>query len=126
MWAQIASALLGIWLMAAPALLGYHDPARTNDYIVGPLAASIGFIAVWEVTRALRWANLVLGIWLVIAPWVLGYDPGTTVHSTIAGLLLIALAWVRGPMTRQYGGGWRSLLPRRSPAQESPQAGNDQ
>jgi hypothetical protein len=51
MWAQCLNAMLGIWLMAAPTILGYGGPARTNHQIVGPLAVSCAVIALWEVTR---------------------------------------------------------------------------
>jgi hypothetical protein len=50
MWAQLINALLGMWLMAAPAVLGYIGPARTNDRIIGPLAAGAALIAIWETT----------------------------------------------------------------------------
>ena len=39
MWPRLVSIALGAWLMAAPALLDYGDPARTSDRIVGPLSA---------------------------------------------------------------------------------------
>ena len=111
MWAQLASCLLGVWLMAAPAVLGYGDPARTSDHIVGPLAASFAFVAVWQVTRSLRWANLPLGAWLLVAPWVLGYELVPLLNSSAVGLLLMGLACVRGKVTQRFGGGWASLLP---------------
>ena len=110
MWAQVASTLLGLWLMAAPAVLGYGDPARDADRIAGPLAASFAFIAVWDVTRGLRWLNVPLGTWLLVAPWLLGYGPTATVNSTVVGILLLALAFVRGAVSQQFGGGWASLL----------------
>ena len=110
-WAQLASALLGVWLMIAPALLGYGGSAQTNDRIVGPLIAAFGFVAAWGVTRSLRWANLPLGVWLLVAPWVLGYGPIPTVNSLVVGVLVIALAFIRGRVTESYAGGWSSLLP---------------
>lgn len=57
---------LGIWLMAAPALLGYTGAPRTNDYIVGPIVASVAMIALSEVVRPLRWMNFALGLWVDI------------------------------------------------------------
>ena len=36
MLAQLINAMLGIWLMAAPTILGYGGPARPNHQIVGP------------------------------------------------------------------------------------------
>ncbi len=73
MWARLLSAAAGIWLMTAPAVLRYSNPAQTNDRIIGPIVASISIIAIWQVTRAIRWLNLPLGAWLILAPALLGY-----------------------------------------------------
>jgi len=109
MWAQILNVLLGLWLMAAPAVLGYAGPAAVNDYIVGPLAASFATVALWEATRPLRWANLALGLWLLIAPWVLGYGWTALANSTLVGVLLMAFSFVSGQLQHRFGGGWASL-----------------
>lgn len=111
MWSQIASALLGVWLMAAPTVLGYGPPTRANDHIVGPMATSLAIIAIWETTRPLRWVNVGLGLWLLSAPWVLAYGEWIpTGNSLLAGLLLVTFGLVRGQFKHAYGGGWRSLL----------------
>ena len=111
MWAQLINTLLGLWLMSAPAVLGYGAPAATNDRIVGPVAATFACVAIWEVTRAVRWINLALGIWLLPAPWVLGYESiAATVNALCAGLLLAAMACVRGKMTHRFAGGWAALV----------------
>ncbi|MGH7720080.1 MAG: SPW repeat domain-containing protein, partial [Gemmatimonadaceae bacterium] len=90
--------------------LGYAEPARTNDWIVGPIATSVAIVAIWEVTRPLRWVNAALGVWLVAAPWLLGYgDAAATINSTATGTLLLALALVRGEVKQRTGGGWSSL-----------------
>jgi hypothetical protein len=109
MWPQIINAAVGIWLMAAPAVLGYGDPARTNDRIAGPLAAAFAIIAVSEITRPVRWLNLPIGLWLLIAPWVLSFSTVATVNSIIAGVILIVCARLGGGETSQFGGGWSAL-----------------
>ena len=110
MWAQILAAAIGIWLMAAPAVLGYSNPAATNDHIAGPIAATFAVIACWEATRLLRWVNLAVGCWLVLAPWILGYGPSIPiVNDMLAGLLLAATAFVKGRIEGRYGGGWSVL-----------------
>src|SRR5215207_3520539 len=91
MWPRLVNTLVGLWLMAAPAVLDYAGAARTNDRIVGPLAASFAVIAIWEVTRPLRWANVALGVWLLVAPWLLGADRAPLLNETAAGLVLIAM-----------------------------------
>jgi hypothetical protein len=110
MWAQILNAILGLWLMAAPDLLGYGGIAADNDHVVGPLAASVAVIAIWQVTRPVRWANLALGAWLLIAPWVLEYERSAQLNDTIVGLLLIAFAAIGGKVeSHRFGGGWSAL-----------------
>ncbi len=113
MWPRIANAALGLWLMAAPAVLGYGGTARANDRIVGPLAASLAVIAIWQVTRPLRWGNVVLGVWLLIVPWLLSYDAVALVNSLAVGVGLIGFGLIRGPTTQRLGGGWSALLARR-------------
>jgi hypothetical protein len=109
MWAQLVNVALGVWLMAAPSVLGYGDPARTNDWVVGPLAATFACIALWQATRAVRWWNVPLGAWMIVAPIVLGYLTQPFVHSVVAGVVLIAMSCVRGELRKSFGGGWRAL-----------------
>jgi hypothetical protein len=114
-WAQLLTALTGIWLMASPAVLEYADPARANDRIVGPIVASMATIAIWELTRSLRWVNVVLGAWLLITPWLLEHPPDVRWNSMCVGTLMLACSLVRGSRTQQFGGGWSSLWRRVPP-----------
>jgi hypothetical protein len=108
-WLQLLNILLGAWLMAAPDMLTYGDPARTNDHIGGPLIISFAMIAMSEVTRSIRWLNVALGLWLVVAPMLLGYWGRVGVQSVAIGLLVATLSLVRGQLKDQVGGGWRVL-----------------
>jgi hypothetical protein len=121
LWAHIISTALGIWLMAAPAVLEYGDPARANDRIVGPAAATVACVAAWEVTRGLRWINLVLGAWLLLSPWLFGYPPNAFLSTLLTGLALMALSLVKGRTDTPFGGGWRVLWRH---AGESPKRGS--
>jgi hypothetical protein len=85
---------------------------RTSDRIVGPLVAALAFVALWEVTRPLRWLNLILGAWLLLAPWLLGYDLTPKLNRLVVGAILLALAPVGGKRKQRYGGGWQSLVHR--------------
>ena len=109
MWPQIANTLLGVWLMAAPALLAYGGVAADHDRIVGPLVATFACVAIWEATRPVRWANLLLGLWVLAAPWVLDYPRHAAVNTLLAGLLIAALSVPRGRLTHRFGGGWSAL-----------------
>jgi NAD(P)-dependent dehydrogenase (short-subunit alcohol dehydrogenase family) len=95
--------------MAAPDALGYRGAAGLNDRILGPIAASAACIALWEVTRSLRWINLPIGLWLLVSPWALGYEAVPLLNSTAAGLLSVAFSTVHGAPRQRFGGGWSTL-----------------
>lgn len=102
---------VGIWMMVAPAVLGYSGAAATSDRIVGPTAAAAAWIAAARVTRSLRWINLVLGMWVVLSPLVLSYEAPATIHSALSGTVLIVTAVAIGRMpTERFAGGWRALM----------------
>lgn len=111
MWAHVINAALGLWLMAAPAVLGYGAPGEVNDRILGPVAATFAIVAWWEATRPVRWVNLPIGIWLLLAPWLLGYDAtAAIVNSMVVGLIMALCASVRGKVEKRYGGGWTAAI----------------
>jgi hypothetical protein len=118
MWAHLLAAAIGIYLMAAPALLGYAGFAEQNDHIAGPLAATVAITALWQCTRGIRWINVFIGLWLFAAPWLLGYDSlVSTLNSTISGVLLSSCSLVKGKLTKHFNGGWSALwkAPKREP-----------
>lgn len=109
MWARILGALLGVWLMAAPAVLGYGPPAASIDRVVGPLAVTVGIVAASAVTRAVGRLHLLLGAWLLAAPWLFHYPAAATASSVTVGALLAGLSFVRSRVEERFGGGWSSL-----------------
>ena len=110
MWTSFVVAALGVWLMASPSVLGYPAPARINDWVVGPIVAMLGFVAVAEATRPVVRGASLAGVWLLVAPLVLGYDATATWNSIITGLLITVLSLVARPMDPAgYGGGWSVL-----------------
>lgn len=109
--ARVITIAAGVWLMFAPAVLGYGDPAAANDRLVGPTVAGIAFVSLWEVVRSLRWAALPLGVWLVVAPFVLGYGPVAPIISSIVTAIVVIASTPPSPADpSRYAGGWRSLL----------------
>lgn len=109
MWTGIVNFLIGLWLMAAPSLLGYGGTAAANDRIFGPIAASFAFISIWPVTRGLRWCDFPLGIWLAASPWILGYPRPEAWSTTLAGMAMALVALAPSRAEGEFGGGWSSL-----------------
>jgi hypothetical protein len=126
MRAQIASVVLALWLIVSPDALGFGDPARTATRIIGPLALLFAALAIRDVTRPARWANLATGVALLFVPWVLRYGAWEPIlNSLVAGVLLIGFAQVHGKTRHATGGGWAALFAahppeRRQPAQLGP------
>lgn len=111
--ARLVAVATGVWLMFAPWLLDYGNPAADNDRIVGPIAGALAFSACWDILMAMRWATVPCGAWLIAAPLVLGYDDGLAWVSSIAsGVVFIATAFVGHDVRDRFGGGWRSVRPK--------------
>ena len=111
MWARYATVLLGIWLMAAPGILGFEKLIADNDRIVGPLIVTFSMISLSECTLSVRMANLLPAAWLLFAPWILDYDNSTAFASDyISGLLILGLTLVKQKREHTFGGGWSSLF----------------
>lgn len=108
-WAQVLSTFLGLWLMAAPAVLGYGGRLADAHRILGPITAAFALMAVWGHMRPLRWTNVPLGVLVVVSPFVVGVGTVALANGVVAGLLLVGLSFVRGEVIEEYGGGWSSL-----------------
>lgn len=103
-WNIMAAALLGVWLLAAPAVLGSTGAMANSNYITGAMVTTFSVLALAEAGRAARFLNFAFGAWIVIAPFVL--DPSGAAdrwNGAVAGALLIALSIRRGPVREQYG-----------------------
>jgi hypothetical protein len=109
-WPRLATVAVGVWLMAAPAVLGYAGAPATSDRVAGPVVAAVGIVAASAITRGLRWANLVPGLWLLAGPALLGFPAPALVSSAVAGLLILAFVPGSPGDPERFGGGWRSLF----------------
>lgn len=110
MWFQLAAAVVGIWLMASPSVLGFDDPGRNSVLIAGPLAVSAAVVAASEIGRGLRWVNVLIGVWLLVSPLFLGLETSAVINSLVSGALLITFSLLGRHTSGRYGGGWRSLF----------------
>lgn len=110
MWAQIANMVLGVWLMAAPAVIGHAATTLAKvDRAVGPTVAAISFVAVAQITRSVRWLTLPFAAGLVVVPWFLDAPTAAKLNSTVVAVAMLALAPIGRPDQRRYGNGWSTL-----------------
>jgi hypothetical protein len=110
--AQAVLVVVGLHLMAAPALFGYAgvDAASDNHRAVGPVVVAVAFLGIFPITRLVRWANGATGLWLLVSPLVVDGPTAATVVSVLSGLVVLALFWVERADQSPYGGGWATLL----------------
>lgn len=109
-WTLAASALLGIWMMAAPAVLGGSGAAANTGIVAGALVTTVAVTAMAEVGRVLRFLNVLLGVWLVVAPWVLeGATAAARWNGLLVGLLVVVLSVPRGSVRERYAG-WQRFV----------------
>ncbi|MEX2579531.1 MAG: vitamin K epoxide reductase family protein [Verrucomicrobiales bacterium] len=103
-WMLVLSTGLGAWLFFAPAVLGTGGGAANNVYLTAALVVTVSVVALAEVARIVRFANVPLGLWVALAAWVF---PDVALPEkmayTVTGLLLAVLALPRGPVHERYG-----------------------
>ncbi len=90
--------LLGVWLIAAPFILGYAEVTpRWNDIILGILIGGVALIRMMSPTRSttwLSWANVLFGVWLIVAPFILGYASSVPLwNDIILGVIVTGLSF---------------------------------
>lgn len=110
-WNLLLSGALGVWLMAAPAVLGVSGGAANSHYLAGALVVTWAVIAFGQVARPVRLLNILMGLWVAAAPWLLSGATDLSRWADLAvGGLLIALSIPRGRIDEQFGGWNRYLL----------------
>ena len=68
---QAVVVVLGLWTMVSPTVLDLGEGASNSAWVVGPVVASLAYIAAWSIARGLRYLNAPLGAWLALSPVVL-------------------------------------------------------
>ena len=95
-WQNRINAMLGVWLIVSPALLGFHDiliPMRNSVFIgIGILIVSAQAIELPETWEEL--ISLLFGVWLVSSPFLLSFHGPMVAryNSVIVGSTVAALA----------------------------------
>lgn len=111
-WNMAASIIIGILLMCSRIAFDTTGIAANGDHLIGSLVVTFSIMALSEVGRPLRFANIVFGAWLIPAPLLLtGYSGLGAAASITAGVLLILLALPVGAIKSHYGAWdrWNSL-----------------
>lgn len=109
--AQVMVAALGLWLTAAPEVLGYGGPARINDWFLGPLIVSAAVVSWWEFMRPVRWVNVALGTWTAGFATVFNTSAPGRMSGLVCGFLIALLALRQGThRPALFGGGWKAVL----------------
>lgn len=71
---------------------------------------TFGIIALWAVTRDLRWANLPLAAVLLAAPLFTAHSLAAAAVGIGGAAAVIASAPFGGPDADRRGSGWRGLM----------------
>jgi hypothetical protein len=92
-WQDVASLLLGVWLVLSPFALGFAGAALWMTIVLGLcviLFAVEGFVVPSYLEE---WGEILIGLALVATPWTVGYESvSATVSSIVSGMLVILLA----------------------------------
>lgn len=111
MWAKLLNILLGIWVVAAPAVFTATGAAANNNYITGPLIITFAVTSLWDINDKVRLVNLLTGAWLVLSFLFIAIDAAPLIYSNIiCGIGIIIFSLVKGKRKHFYGGGWLSLF----------------
>ena len=110
-WSLVAVTALGLWLLTAPAVFGVdiHSGAADVAHIGGAFIIVVAVIAMAEVVRAFRVANVAAGLLTAGLVFLTGPPAGYAVVMVITGLAVAALSLPRGRITESYGT-WDRLI----------------
>lgn len=95
-WTSILVAILGIWLIISPWVVGFagQDAPFWNTLICGIAVLLVALGAVRSASASLSWLNVALGIWLLVSPWVVGFSDfeSATANDVVLGVVVGILA----------------------------------
>jgi len=105
-WNLILSLILGIWLLFHT---GPYYIAVSIGHILGALSITFSIIAMAEVMKTARFANIVLGVFAILLPFIMHAPPPVTWKAIIVGILLIVLNLSKGKIKENYGSWQQSI-----------------
>lgn len=102
--------VLGLWLLAAPAVLGVSIRSAAADiaHIGGAFVVVAAVIAMAEVVRATRWLNVAGGAAIAAAALIVGESLDYVVVVALTGVAIAVASIPRGRVRESYAD-WRRL-----------------
>lgn len=96
-WQDWSNAILGLWTVISPWVLGFAASANVASRSAWVLGAAIVVLAAIAVYMPRAWEeglNILLGLCLLISPWAVSYAdlPKPTVNAVGVGVLVTMLA----------------------------------
>src|SRR5580692_6611080 len=94
-WQNVASLLLGVWLVLSPLALGFGGAALWITIVLGLFVVLLAIEGFVIPSYLEEWGEILFGLALVVAPWTFDYEAvSATVSSMVSGILVIMLgAW---------------------------------
>jgi hypothetical protein len=94
-WQDVASLLLGVWLVVSPFALGFAGAATWITIALGLCIILFAVEGLFIPSYLEELGEILLGLALLVAPWAVGYESASaTASSMVAGILVILFgAW---------------------------------
>jgi hypothetical protein len=107
-WQDIASLLLGVWLVFSPLALSFDGAAAWITVALGIAVILFAVEGLVIPSYLEEWGEILLGLSLIAAPWAVGYSSAVaTSSSAITGILVIVLAVWEMATDREFRTWWR-------------------
>ena len=92
-WQDVASLLLGVWLVLSPFALGFAGAAIWMTIVLGLFVILFAVEGFFIPSYLEEWGEILLGLAVVVAPWTVSYESvSATVSSMVSGILVILFA----------------------------------
>jgi hypothetical protein len=92
-WQDVASLLVGIWLIFSPWALGLAGPDGWLSAVVGLFVILFAIEGLLVPSYLEQWGEIALGLLLVVAPLVMQHESAVSgISSLVSGALVVLFA----------------------------------